>query len=204
MAPWMSSERVKVYIYKDRASYLKGRFQPPRWSNGLAIPQERAVAVHEGRDKKKLFSVLAHELTHLIFESFWGKAGRPPAWLNEGLAMVEEAEAGDIPRSSGWHSAMQNLPPRSYFSMAELERTSPGEDLNAAQVKNNPKIEIWYTQSYSLVYFLTRQNSSFKFKSFCSYLRSGKSLKESLWLSYRYRSVPKFEEAWKKWLGASH
>jgi hypothetical protein len=34
-SPWMSKERISLYIYRDLDSYVNGEFSPPAWSNGV-------------------------------------------------------------------------------------------------------------------------------------------------------------------------
>src|SRR5512133_1008348 len=34
-APWMAKDRIKIHLYRDRESFLRGEFHPPEWSNGI-------------------------------------------------------------------------------------------------------------------------------------------------------------------------
>lgn len=196
-SPWMAKERVKLWLYADRDSYVAGRFEPPGWSNGIAMYEIRTVAVHDQPAPKKLFEVISHETTHLLFESYWGEVGKiPPAWLNEGLSMLEEAESAERPETSDWYQLMIELPNKPVFKLDSLAVTRPTEDLG----DDKDKVALFYTQSYSVVHFLFRKHNKLQFKTFVSNLRDGRSLKDALWLSYRYQTVEKFEKAWKDWL----
>lgn len=192
-SPWMAKERLKLYLYKDHASYLAGEFSPPAWSNGVAQFDRKAVAVHDQPSRRKLLQVIGHETTHLLFESYWREQGKsPPGWLEEGLAMLEE----DDPREySQWLEAMVLMPREKMASMAEFLELSLSKDLPA-----KTSVSQWYVQSYSLVRFLYRSHSRLQFKTFCSLLREGKPVQEALWLVYRYGSLRKFETAWHRWL----
>ena len=195
-SPWMSRERLKLYLYKNRESYTAGEFSPTPWSNGISIYEKRLVAVYDKPQRDKLLSVIAHETTHLLFESYFGEAGRqPPAWLNEGLAMVEEAEA-EHPERSGWFANMVHLPQQGFMPLRELVTISPTTDLH----DNKPRIERWYVQSYSLTYFLVRLHTRLQFKSFCANLRDGADPQQALWLSYRYKGFKSLQKAWLEWL----
>ena len=196
-SPWMSNERIKLHLYRDAKSYGEGEFHPPPWSNGIAIYRQRTVAVPDQGNTNKLLQVISHETTHLIFESYWGESGKsPPSWLNEGLAMMEEAQAPDHPESSDWYREMIYVLPGRATPLEDFVEISPTQDLR----NDKTAVELWYVESYSLVTFLFRTHSRLQFKSFCSDLRDGKSFQESLWLVYRYNSIEQFENAWKAWL----
>jgi hypothetical protein len=195
-SPWMSKERLKLYLYKNRGSYAKGEFEPPEWSNGVSIYEKRLVAVYDQPDRAKLLEIIAHETTHLLFESYWGESGKKaPTWLNEGLAMVQEAEI-DRAEKSDWHAAMTLLPRQGHIRVADFVKMAPTEDLK----NDSARVQTWYVQAYSVSYFLLRKHPRLSFKTLCGLLRDGKPLDEALWLAYRYRGAAQLEKAWLKWL----
>ncbi len=195
LSPWMSKERIKLYLYKDSESYLAGEFNPPHWSNGLALFELKVVAVPDNPDRKELMRVIGHEMTHILFESYWWEAKkRPAAWLNEGLAMMEESDAPGHPERSQWFQLMV-LNPGTFLPLEEFFAITPAKDLH------NPDIVAdWYVQAYSIVYFLYRGHQRLQFKNFCSQLRDGRPLFESMWLAYRYHDAAALEKDWKRWL----
>jgi hypothetical protein len=196
-SPWMAKERLKLYLYKDSRSYLAGEFEPPTWSNGLALYGLKAVAVPDNPDRKALMRVIRHETTHLLFEGFWREAGKePPSWLNEGLAMMEEDEDPNQPEYSPWFQNMVLAKPSSFMPLNRFFALNPAKDLHDRSLVGD-----WYVQAYSIVYFLYRQHQRLQFKSFCSELRDGKSLEQALWLTYRYHGYPALQKAWLRWRG---
>ena len=196
LSPWMAKERIKLYLYKDPQSYLAGEFNPPSWSNGLALFELKAVAVPDNPDRKDLLRVIAHEMTHMLFESYWWESKkRPPAWLNEGLAMMEEADSPDRPERSPWYQLMVLAKPGTFLPLEQFFAITPTKDLH-----NQDTIGDWYVQAYSITYFLYRGHQRLQFKNFCSNLRDGRPLFESLWLAYRYHDAPALEKDWKQWL----
>ena len=198
-SPWMAKERLKLYLYHTQASYVAGEFSPPDWSNGIAMYDQKLVAVHDQKDRKKLFEVISHETTHLLFEGYWAETGQsPPTWLNEGLAMMEEGESALKPERTDWYQAMAYAKPDSFMPLGEFLEKSPTKDLQ----DNKDKVTAWYIQAYSLVYFLFRQHNKLQFKTLCERLRDGKDLEESLWVVYRYPTGAKFEKAWREWLSS--
>ncbi|MBI3547422.1 MAG: hypothetical protein HY078_00065 [Elusimicrobia bacterium] len=195
-SPWMAKERVKLYLYSDAKSYGSGEFKPPSWSNGIAFYDRRIVAVYDQPEKRKLMEIIAHETTHLLFESYWGEAGRkPPQWLNEGLAMLEEGASDEKEDRTEWSKAMAHLPPNRLIPIQKLLEITPTQD-----IKDQEGVAFWYVQSYSLVYYLARRHTRLQFQRFCRELRDGNSLKKSLWNVYRIRDVQDLEAKWKTWL----
>ena len=64
-SPWMAKEKINLFIYADHETYLAGEFTPPKWSNGLAVYERKAVAIPTMKDPRKMISVMAHESTPL-------------------------------------------------------------------------------------------------------------------------------------------
>ena len=196
-SPWMSKEKVNLYIYADQENFLAGEFQPPKWSNGLAIYERKAVAMPTMKDPRKMLSVMAHETTHLLFDSYWREAHRePPAWINEGLAMLEEAESPDRPETSIWYQQMTLIDPKKFPDLQTFFAITPTKDLHNDQAA----VGEWYIQAYSVTHFLLRKHSKLQFKSLCAALRDGKPVADALWLTYRYKKVSDLDKKWRAWL----
>jgi hypothetical protein len=195
-SPWMSKERLKLFVYATKDSYVRSEFQPPDWSNGIAMYSQRTVLVYEQAKKEKLLQIIAHETTHLLFEGYWGEVGKqPPQWLNEGLAMLEETDA-EHPERGDWFGAMVNM--EKVMPLQELFKLTPTQDL--AQKGDKEAVDVFYTESYALVYFLFRTHTKLQFKSFVAELRDGSPVEAALWKTYRYHSLAEFDKAWRSWL----
>lgn len=196
-APWMSKERVNLYLYANRESYLAGEFDPPGWSNGITFYDRRIVAVYDQSDNRsKLLEVTAHEMAHLFFEGYFGEKGlKPPQWLNEGLAMLEESRDRREAASSLWYQASRNLLDRGVLPMQDFLEVQPrpGD-------KNREAVSLWYVQAYSAVYYLCRVKSRVQFQLFAAKLREGRSVEQALRSAYGFPSLSRFEREWKKWL----
>lgn len=192
-SPWMAKERINLYLYKDRDSYLKGEFHPPEWSDGLAIPQLKAVALPDRADRKNLAQIAAHEMTHLLFQSWWDEAKKqPPSWLDEGLAMLEEDEPG---QPSVRLAVMAYAERSELIPMERFFELTPTKDIGSGKTA-----ERYYNQAYGVTRFLYRHHSKLQFKAFCGHLRDGKTPQQALWLTYRYATLEKFEKAFLAWL----
>ncbi len=197
LSPWMTKEKINLYIYADHEGFLAGEFAPPKWSNGLAVYDRKAVAMPTMKDPRKMLAVMAHEATHLLFDSYWREAHRePPAWINEGLAMLEEAESPERPETSVWYQQMTLLDPKTFPDLETFFAVTPTKDLH----DNQAAVGEWYIQAYAVTHFLLRKHSRLQFKSLCAALRDGKSVEQALWLTYRYRRIGDLDKKWLAWL----
>ncbi len=185
LVPWMADRKTDVFLYEDHAHYLAGRFHPPAWSGGLLTTQdgEPALAVFEPLDT----SIVAHELTHLYFHSYFGEV-QPPSWLNEGLAGMLQGEALALPDSREKGPVLAAVAP-----LAAFFESRPGRDMPSAWVSS------WYRQAHSVVRFLKRGHIEMKFADFCALLKEGAQVEDALKKVYEYDDLAAFEAAWHKW-----
>lgn len=193
------NEKANIYLYKDMQSYVHGEFSPPEWSNGVAICDKNAVAIPAMKETYQMLRVLAHENTHLIFVKYFrdGGHGEPPSWVNEGLAMNEEADSPQRPETSPWYQKMVETEEQGrWFPLGVFFKLNPTKDLH----DDKDMVATFYVQAYSITQFLIRKHSHLQFKSFCDKLRDGTSAEDALRLAYQYRSVQDFEKRWRSWL----
>ncbi|MDO8805506.1 MAG: peptidase MA family metallohydrolase [Elusimicrobiota bacterium] len=192
-APWMVKEKSRIYIYASQDSYVNGEFNPPRWSKGLAYSSKKTVVVYDTGDILKLKAVIAHELSHLYFEGYFGeKLKYPPQWLNEGLAVYLEESVS--PEGGPWSRALAYFPP-------ERQVVFPGFfSLKIDQLKSEARISDWYLQAYGTVLYLYRPHTRVQFKAFCEALRTGEKVETALWKGYRVREGADFGNKWSVWL----
>lgn len=196
-SPWMAKEKIGLYVYRDLNSYVNGEFKPPPWSNGVAIYDRRAVAIPTMKETAAMLRVLSHETTHLLFVSYFREGHRdPPSWVNEGLAMLEEADSPTRPETSSWYQNMVEMDPKKWFPMDEFLTINPTKDLH----DDKAAVGEWYVQAYSVTHFLVRRHSRILFKSFCAALRDGKTSEEALKSVYHFRSVADLQHQWRLWL----
>lgn len=187
LVPWMTQKKISIYLYRDRPSFLKGRFNPPPWSAGLMSDAqgEKVLAIYEPMDT----AVTAHELTHLYFHTFFDeKSARPPSWLDEGLSMMLQDEALTMsdPREKG-----PVLP--AAIPMKSFLRSRPAQDTPSARVT------AWYLQAHSVVRFLKQGHVESLFTEYCRRIRDGADPEAALLEVYGYADLDAFEQAWSKW-----
>ena len=186
LVPWMTQNKVEIYLYSSRESFLKGRFNPPAWSGGLMSESQgvKSLAIYEPIDA----STTAHELTHLYFHTFFDEKPAPPSWLDEGLAVMLQDDALSMPdpREKG-----PILP--SPIPMKTFVKSRPAQDSPAARVA------LWYQQSHSVVLFLRHAHIEDLFTRFCQELREGTDLETALRDVYGYADLNAFEQDWLNW-----
>lgn len=191
-APWITKEKIKVYIYASRETYLSGEFRPPEWSNGLAFFKKKTVVTFDPNNIDKLREVIVHEITHLCLESFFGEVLKyPPLWLNEGLAVY----MGDLTYSclGPWSIALKYIPKKRFFEFEEFFK------LDLKHIDSQQKAGLWYLQAFGIVSFLYQTNTRLQFRNFCNLIRNGWSVKNALWEVYKYRNIEDFQNKWIEW-----
>jgi hypothetical protein len=189
MVSWLITEKIHIYVYRDRRGYEAGKFKPAEWSEAAAHYGARgpkSIAVVEGVSA----ATFAHELSHLVLGSFFMERRRtPPRWLDEGLAGVMEWEIEEGVRIETGPRVLNPQPLEAFMAAA------PGE--------NGQRIGPWYWQAESLVRFLMRARSPFNFNRFCRELRDGESVPRALFSTYALRTLDDLDKAWKDWMSTA-
>ncbi|HBB68148.1 MAG: hypothetical protein A2X28_05795 [Elusimicrobia bacterium GWA2_56_46] len=149
-----------VVVYKNADEYLAQTGQP-RWSGGVAYGN--AILIYESESSA---AVLAHEMTHLIFNEFMGLANSAEfKWVNEGVAVHEETRASPVSRNFYRErvSALVTPNPIPFSQMINL----------APQGEQIAGVERWYAQAGSVISFMIRDGGSLGFSIFISRLKAG-------------------------------
>lgn len=210
---WIWDNRVKIYIYPKKSSFLKATNQP-KWSEGMADYINKEI-VSYAWSEDFIVSLLPHEMAHLIFRDFVGFEGEVPLWLDEGVAQwAEETKRGEMKAKVHQLYETDNLLLLSDMmklkinTLKDIDRvfirptlTKKGDDgilfLSAKHL-----VTTYYLQAVSLVGFLIERYGSSRFASFCRELRDGKRLEEALRFAYpnSIDTLDKLEHEWRKYL----
>lgn len=155
---FMPRELYPLVLYGSREEYLK-KTGLPDWSAGASAG--RALYMHEGPG---LRAILAHEMTHLIFNEFMGRQDASLRWVNEGLAVFEEDEA-----SGAWRGKPTTRP----IPFREMVNLAPIGEKDAL-------VNDWYRQVGSVVRFMIERGGRVGFGEFLKSLRDGRSADEAV------------------------
>ena len=198
--PALFQERQKYVLYHDRNEYLKGPFKPPPWSQAIAYPDLHVLVMYEMPDGEEFRTTMAHEMTHLIFGSYFKANGKhPPRWLDEGLAQMMEEQVSQAAQPDYYWRASRLLLPRSaVIRSPEFLTTEPKADSDKEWVRN------WYFQSYLMTRWLFVEHSKLQFKSFCDALRSGEDVRYALQKVYAIADLAAFDKAWIAYAALGH
>ncbi len=187
-SPWSREKKVFIFFSHSQATYqrMTGR---PSWSGGTASLSERKIYLYKSDEA---FGILAHELTHIYFDSFFTASNPSPLWLSEGIATYIQSERGFS--TPNWLSQnLKRLQKGNGFKLGDLVRI---ESLQGADEDN---VRLWYAQSYSIVRFLMKLKAGDAFYVFCKNLRDGKPAPQSLYQAYGmpYNKLSSLEYAWR-------
>ena len=80
---------ITVLVYSENTAQ-KALPHMPEWSEGIFDGKIRLPALKGDIDEKRLRAILWHEYTHAVIYDL--ALGNCPAWLNEGIAVYEEAK----------------------------------------------------------------------------------------------------------------
>lgn len=184
-SPWSREKKVFIFYAHSQSSYQKisGR---PAWSGGAASLDARSIYLYK---TKGSYGILAHELTHMYFDSFFPPEHPSPLWLSEGMAMfvqIERANSSPVWFNGKFHEVKNG-------NGYDFNLLLTVDDLDGADEDN---IRLWYAQAYSLTKYLMTVKGSKAFYSFCKYLKSGFSIEQSVSMAYS-QNIKTLEFNWR-------
>jgi hypothetical protein len=186
---FMPSGLYEIVVYAGQDEYMRKTGQP-NWSGGVTAGN--AICSYNGR---QLPQTVAHEMTHLVFNEFMGRPRRDLLWVNEGLAVYEQAKAASGTRQpaelfGNIHQQMRSQP----LALDDLLGFVPLSE----KTDDSQKVALWYAQSESMVQFMIERGGRIGFSQFLSALRDGKSFDEAIGSSYigSWGDLAAFYRAW--------
>ncbi|MFA6028754.1 MAG: hypothetical protein WC969_02745 [Elusimicrobiota bacterium] len=187
-SPWARDERVSIYLFRSQDSYRRvtGR---PSWSGGASSVKGRKIYLYESEES---IGILAHELCHIYFDSFFLGGRSNPLWLSEGMATLVQTERG-LAAPNWLKENMEVLRRGGGYALTELlsvENTAGADDAS---------VRLWYTQAYSVVRFLIRAQYKSSFFRFSALLKDGVAVHDALYRAYGmpFNRVKALEYAWR-------
>ncbi|MFA6093882.1 MAG: hypothetical protein WCU88_10020 [Elusimicrobiota bacterium] len=176
---FMQREPYPIVIYGSHEEYVR-KTGMPQWSGGAAAGN--SLFTYES---PATAGVLAHEMTHLIFNEYMGRQTYSLRWINEGLAVFEEQQAsGRLPAA---------LPPgRAPLSFDRMADTAPLSE-------SSFDASAWYAQASSVVRFMIERGGQIGFGQFLAALRDGRPVTEAVRAGFpgTWNSLAEVESAWR-------
>jgi hypothetical protein len=187
-SPWASDQKVSIFLFKSQETYRRVTGRPP-WSGGASSVPKRKVYVYESSE---LPGILAHELTHIYFDSFFLHGTTDPLWLSEGMATLVQVERG----LSAPNWLRDNL---SLLQDGEGFPIDKFMNVTTTSGWNDDKVRLWYAQAYSLVRYMIRTQYRSSYYKFAAALRDGRPSAEALYRAYGapFTRLRALEIAWR-------
>jgi hypothetical protein len=169
-----------IVVYASREEYLR-KTGMPDWSAGAA--SGNSIYLFEGPGAAP---ILAHEMTHLIFNEYMRRSAQESLWVNEGLAVYEEEQA-----SPG--TSRRLLPEQTPMPFTQMAAAVPLQ-------REGIFADAWYRQASSVVRFLIEQGGRVGFGQFLSALRDGRTPDEAVRAGFpgQWSSMDSLEASWRK------
>ena len=183
---FLASGNCTLVEYKDQDEYLKKTHQP-LWSH--AVTSGKAIYFYPDPN---LIPELAHQMVHLIFDSYMGDKAASNKWLEEGLAMNEELNRMTDSDKSTYASSKSTHLHQNYMPFSQMT-------FFVTNTEEKRRSDAWFQQVESVVTYLLSQGSALGFAQFVGELKSGTDLDRALADAYaaKFRSMNDLEAAWK-------
>lgn len=175
-----------IVVYKDAPEFLRKTGQP-EWSGGAAYGN--ALLLYETDANR---GIIAHEMTHLIFNEFMGLSQAAQLrWLNEGVAVYSETRA-DTDSAAAYAARLSASVQTNPIPFSQMVNLAP-------QSESRRVVDRWYAQAGSVVSFMIRTGGSFSFSLFLDALRRGGDTDRALAEAYPngWHTLADVEKAWK-------
>ena len=178
----------KVSIYLARTSQTLPQFNKAHSLDTIYdILENKKIYIYKNSN---YYGMLAHEITHYYFGSFFTVQNPAPYWLMEGLSIYMQIELAGKKSMPDWFDEYQGKISRGTgFSYKVL---SVIDDIEGAE---EDSIRIWLAQSYSLAKYLIELKGMDTFYSFCDHLKQGYTDENAFYYVYG-KTSRKIEQSW--------
>jgi len=186
---FMPSTPYQIVIFASHEEYIE-KTKQPEWSGGITVGN--AILTYNSESMK---SVLAHEMTHLVFNEYLGRSDMNLVWLNEGLAV--HIQIGTYPEENQKMYAQAVAKelaanPLPFDKMLSFVPLRDGGDT----------VDKWYKQVGSVVSFMLEKGGHVGFSMLLRELKNGSDINSALASAYpgKWDNTAKLEQAWKQTL----
>ncbi|MDD5194346.1 MAG: hypothetical protein PHQ96_01560 [Candidatus Omnitrophica bacterium] len=187
---WLWDNRAKIYIAKDKSEYCD-KFKCPSWSGACVDYENKIIYTYPNQDKRE--AIFSHELTHIIFREYVGK-GKLPLWLDEAAATyIEDKHSGGYQRSL--YILRNAITNNQYVKFSQLEQMN----LSGADAVSQGSVNLFYIESFSIVFFLIKRYGRDNFYQFLYFLRNGYEFGEAMRKGFTsIKNIDDLEDQWKR------
>ncbi len=188
---WTWDQRVQIYFYPDKVSFMKETGQP-EWSTGVSASHQPGVtqrAIASFKQSQDFFDgLLPHEVSHLVLHDFVGDLKKLPLWFDEGVAQFQEAKKSEI----------ADRMMRSYIAQGQYVHLDSLMTWNVREEKDQTKVNVFYGESVSLINFLIKKYGSSAFNDLCRHIRDGLPFEMALQKAYtnQLNNLQDLEDKW--------
>ncbi|NLO90831.1 MAG: hypothetical protein GX410_02395 [Elusimicrobia bacterium] len=182
---FVPKQSYELVVLADRQEYIS-KTRAPEWSGGVTVGN--AIVVF---DSPQVQPIIAHEMTHLVFNEFMERPRRDLTWLNEGLAVSIEKKNYSASQLVGYSNSCSAALRYGGVKLENLMLSTPiGENRTGA--------EAWYCQANSVVSYLLDKGGGLPFSIFVSKLKNGSTLDQALDIAYngQWASSAALEKDW--------
>lgn len=215
-------ESYTIAIYRNRYEYISETGYPA-WSGGGAVtkplgqilPSEKETVARTSIftfEDALSFELLAHEISHLVFNEFMVSDTVEEhgnlLWLNEGFATYEEYEMRKKDERDEFltsiNSSLKNnlMPIATFMDFRPLNEKPKWLGVYYFKGKKIPytNIDLWYWQSRSLIEFLVEKGGRYNFFLLLNAFKQKKGILQSLNEAYptRWRSLEELDNEWRQ------
>ncbi len=178
----------QIIVYANAEEY-QAKTRQPSWSAGATLGN--AICSYEGPG---LVGTLVHEMSHLIYHEYMGRDREEERWVNEGLAVYEEAAA--FSEASGGRdlfAQVRGAVAQSPMPFERLARFAPATEREYS-------VSAWYAQAESVVRHMIERGGRLGFSQFLAALKSGRSFDEAMTTGFpgNWRNMDELERDWRK------
>jgi hypothetical protein len=177
---WSWDNRCKIFLYSDTDSYINATGSIS-WSRAHVNVLDKHIVTYAGQEE--FFDIiLPHEMAHIIFREFVGFDKSLPLWLDEGVAILAEADS-----SQRLMYAKEAVLKGAYIPLDKLSNMNNYASMDPY---------IFYSQSASVVDFLLDRYGRNNFVNFCRELRDNNSWQAALKKVYKIESLDDLQRRW--------
>lgn len=175
----------ELVLLPDRQDYLS-KTGAPEWSGGVTIGN--AIVAY---DSPQVQPIIAHEMTHLIFNEFMETPRPELTWLNEGLAVSMERRSYSAEQQISYDNNCAAALKYGTVQLQNLMLSTPiKEDRTGAQA--------WYCQAHSVVSYLLNKGGAMGFAVLADKLKTGTPVDTALYTAYngQWANAAALERDW--------